>query len=397
MLKIITFLLIFASMLYADVENYLIGLNAYKDGFDKLAAENLESYLETPENVQRAQFARYLLYKINLQNNNYGKAYEYFEKIEDIRDKRFDRKQMSTDKMDILLNIDCSKASEYVGNKAEDNLASFYLQSQCPINDKLAGKIAESNISDKIKAAYIIKLEDKIPLAYNIAKNISFDNLPEDTVKYIGLLFYQNNRFDIFWKAYKYYKNDQFVNIALQRAFETENYKDFNKSFSYNEPKFNITNTNYCRAIKSRMITGKTYECSWIDKCYENKNKEYINAKFTCLMENKSKKTTAFIKNYIDAETDFFCSQAGSIFKAGYYDSDMVAKFKTCSNKYELANLLLSMNKPEQTLILLKNDNSDKSLYIKAKSHILAGNAEKAKQTAEEIKDQNLKNSLFEK
>jgi len=395
MFKIITFLLVFTSMLYADVENYLIGLNAYRDGFDNMAEENLETYLKNAEDEKKARFAKYILYKINLQDNNYGKAYNYLEQIEDIKDKRFDLTQIKIDKMKILLNTDCSKASGYLTNTLRSNLATLYLKSQCPINDKLVRKISESNLPDKIKAAYIIKLDNNIELAYQIAKNTSFEKLDKNTIRYIGLLFYKSGRYDIFWKAYKYYKNDQFVNLALKRVFETGNFKGFDESFLYNEPKFKISSENYCRAVKSRMELGQEYNCEWIDKCYTAKDEKYIRAKFSCLIQNKSSKTTGFINNNFEKERGFFCKQGENIISGGYYNSDTIAKFRNCGNKFKLAELLLSKKNTDEVLNLLRNDKSDKSLYIKTKAYILADDLKKAKQTAEEIKSEKLKNSLF--
>jgi len=395
MFKIITFLLVFTSMLYADAQNYLIGLNAYKDGFDNIAEENLKTYLENAKDKKKARFAKYILYKINLQNNNYGKAYEYLEQIESIKDKRFDLTQIKIDKMKILLNTDCSKASDYLLNTISGSIASLYLKSQCPISDKLVYRISESNVPDKIKAAYTIKLDNKPRLAYQIAKNTSFEQLDENTIKYLGLLFYKNGRYDIFWKAYKYYKDDRFVNLALKRVFEADDYKGFIKSFLYNEPKYKISSENYCRAVRSRMELGQDYDCGWIDKCYNKKDKEYIQAKFSCLLRNKSSETTAFINNNFEKEKGFFCKQAATIISEGYYNFDTISRFRSCENKLKLAELLLSRKKTGEVLNLLRNDNSDKSLYIKTKVHILAGDLKKAKQTAEKIKDQKLKNSLF--
>lgn len=395
MFKIITFLLVFTSMLYADVENYLIGLNAYRDGFDNMAEENLETYLKNAEDEKKARFAKYILYKINLQNNNYGKAYEYLEQIESIKDKRFDSQQINTDKMKILLNTDCSKASGYLTNTLRSNLATLYLKSQCPINDKLVRKISESNLPDKIKAAYIIKLDNNIELAYQIAKNTSLEKLDKNTIRYIGLLFYKSGRYDIFWKAYKYYKNDQFVNLALKRVFETGNFKGFDESFLYNEPKFKISSENYCRAVKSRMELGQDYNCKWIDKCYTAKDEKYISAKFSCLIQNKSSKTTGFINNNFEKERGFFCKQGENIISGGYYNSDTIDKFRNCGNKFKLAELLLNKKNTDEVFNLLRNDESDKSLYIKTKAYILADDLKKAKQTADKIKSEKLKNSLF--
>jgi len=395
MFKIITFLLLFTSMLYAGVENYLIGLNAYKDGFDSIAEENLQTYLKNAADEEKARFAKYILYKINLQNNNYGKAYEYLEQIEGINDKRFDLTQMKIDKMKILLNTDCSKASDYLINAIGGSIASLYLKSKCPVNDRIVSRISGSNISDKIKAAYTIKLADNPGLAYQIAKNTSFEQLDKNTIKYLGLLFYKNGRYDIFWKAYKYYKDDRFVNLALNRIFETGDYKGFLESFVYNEPKFKISGENYCRAVKSRIELGENFNCSWIDKCYPEKNKEYIQSKFACLLQNKSSKAKDFINNNFEKEKEFFCKQSGNIISEGYYNSETISGFRSCGNKYKLAELLLRKKRTDDVLNLLKNDNSDKSLYIKAKAYILAGDLEKAKQTAEKINEQKLKNSLF--
>ncbi len=265
MLRVLAFILFFATSLFADVQDYIIGLSAYNDGFDKIAIESLEAYIADSDDPTKAHFAKYVLYKIYLKNNNYKKAYSYFQDIETVNDNRFDHNQMLKDKMFMLKEINCEKAAEFLQKKLTDELASIYLTSQCRINDGLVQSVAESDLNAKVKTAFILKLKDKPESAYKIAKETAFADLKENILRYLGIFFYNNGYYDIFWNVYSEYKDDDLVNYALKRLFDVSQYENFIQSFEINKKQYKISNSNYCRAIESYQKLNQQFDCEIID------------------------------------------------------------------------------------------------------------------------------------
>lgn len=397
MFKIIIFVLVFTTSLYADIQDYIIGLNAYKDGFDNMAAESLQKYVKTSKDKDKKQYANYILYKIYFNSNDYKTSYKYLKKIENVKDKRFDKSQINTDKMHILTNLDCDKASKFLSKGINSTLASIYLKSDCKINKTVSESVAGSSLANNLKTAYIIKLKKKPELAYAIAKTTEFNNISMENLKYLGVFFYNNDYFDIFWRIYPRVKNDRFVNMALKRTFEAENYKDFIKSFKVNRSNYEITPSNYCSAVNSYKNLNIGYDCDLIDKCFNDTGRQYIKAKTTCLLKSgKPEKVTGFIASRFKNQPNLFCSYSTNIVQQKLYNDDLLSLFKDCKKqKHDIANLLLKQNKPESVISFLSNSNDDKTLYLKTKAYILAGNTQKAEKTAEMIGNEKLRESLF--
>jgi len=395
MLRVLAFILLFATSLFADVQDYIIGLSAYNDGFDKMAIESLEAYIADSDDPAKTHFAKYVLYKIYLKNNNYKKAYSYFQDIERVNDDRFDRNQMLKDNMFMLKEINCEKAAEFLQEKLTDELSSIYLTSQCSINDGLAQSVAESNLNAKVKTAFILKLRDKPESAYKIAKETAFAGLEKDILRYLGIFFYNNGYYDIFWNVYSEYKDDDLVNYALKRLFDVSQYENFVHSFNANKNQYNISNANYCRAIESYQKLNQQFDCEIIDLCYNNKDNNYLKAKLSCFINNRDNKAQIFIKKNFRNNTDLFCTYAENIIAADLHDSEIISMFSICDNKLRLAEILLKNRQPENVLTLLRNDESDRSLYTKARAYILAGDKEKARAVANKINEKTLKERLF--
>jgi hypothetical protein len=396
MFKVLAIVFFFATTLFADVQDYIIGLNAYRDGFDKMAVESLENYITDSNDSAKTNFAKYVLYKIYLKNRNYEKAYAHFQDIETVKDDRFNHSQMIKDKMFILIEINCKKALDYLQENINDVLASIYLNSECKIPEELVQSVAESNLNPNIKTAFIIKLKNKPEAAYEIAKKTDFSNLKKNILKYIGSFFYNNGYYDIFWNVYSQYKDDDFVNYALKRLFDVSQYENFIYSFETNRKFYNISNSNYCRAIESYQNLGRQFNCEIIDSCYNNKDGKYLKAKLSCFINNRNTNTKNFIKEEFNNNTNLFCTYAEHIITADLYDNEILSMFSKCDNKLKLAEIFIKNRQPQNVITLLENDESDSSLYTKTRAYILSGNEEKARKTANRIKDKSLKERLFD-
>jgi len=61
MFKYIVFFFLTAIAVYADIENYYVGLRAYEDKFYDVATDNLQEFLKSDNSSKEATFAKYIL------------------------------------------------------------------------------------------------------------------------------------------------------------------------------------------------------------------------------------------------------------------------------------------------------------------------------------------------
>lgn len=137
----------------ADEGDYLMGLNAYKDGLNSVAKMGFEAYLADSPDQANKHYAEYLMYRILLEDGDTDGAYSYFAKIESVADSRFDQNVIKGDKMRFLIRRDCAEARKELISGTSAAGAAVYTESSCPMDSAAARAVASASNDSKVLLA----------------------------------------------------------------------------------------------------------------------------------------------------------------------------------------------------------------------------------------------------
>jgi hypothetical protein len=376
-----------------------VGLKAFDDGFYDVAKLSLEDFLKNAQNESEKNYARYLLYLIYKKENNPDKSKYYFNFIKDINDKRFDRKALKQDKIRMLLDEDCNKAEEMVLKNPDKIFLSMYAASKCPINDNLSAFYYQiKGIDTNVKLKVITKKKNNPEVAGKIFDTINLKKLKANQLEYFGEYFFINKNYDLFWKIYKYLKNDKMVNLALNRLWEIKDYKNYIRSYEYNKNDYKISSSNTCKAIKAYKILKKPFDCNLIDACFSNnKNKNFYISKLSCLIDKNDKnKIISFIESISNDNFQYICEFAEYLVANDFYNVEILPKFSICKQSNEIADILIDKNKPDEIIKLYNNKSNDDANYYVCLAYIMKKDFKTAKVYLEKVKNKKLKKELSE-
>jgi hypothetical protein len=383
--RLIVILTIFVSIGYAAPEDYLVGLNAFEDGLYDVAAETLEDFLASSQDKEKNSYAKYILYRCYLFEKNYEKSLKLIEEVEKTDDKRFDKNLIKKDKVFLLTYSDCNKAVNESQNDVE--LASIVINSKCsPTEDFIKNVITlKLNTNDMLTLFY--KTADNPETASNIFHKLPLNEISDKDKDYLAKYFFKHNNYDNFWSIYKTYKNNDLVNLALSRLYEIENYEGFISSFDYNTKSYNISKTNYCRLIKSYEKLNKNYDCDLLTKCVDNKN-DLLKLQTACFIKNGNiSKYTDFLYTLNEEEISLICNDISYSIINGFYDNDVINKFKLCKNRLDTAKALFKKGKYDDVIQLLRPGQTDDEYILIAASYEKLGNLEKSKEYLDKVKN----------
>jgi len=383
--RLIIIVLIFVSVGYAAPDDYLVGLSAFEDGLYDVAAEALEDFLASSKDTDKNSYAKYILYRCYLFEKNYDKSLKLIEEVEKADDKRFDKDVIKKDKVFLLTQTDCNKAiAESKNNKV---LVSIVINSQCKPNEQFVKNIIDLNLNANDMLTLFYKTTDNPETASRIFEKLSLKDLSDKDKDYLAKYFFKNNNYDNFWSIYKIYKNDDLVNLALSRLYEIENYEGVISSFNYNAKDYKISKTNYCRLIKSYEKINKSYDCSILEKCVDNK-KELLNLQTACFIKNNDvQKFSDFLYTLNENDINSICADIGYSIGNEFYDEKVIDKFKLCKNKVNTAKILFKKGKYKDVIRLLKPGETDEEYILIAASYEKLGNMQKSKEYLDKIKN----------
>jgi hypothetical protein len=334
-------LLVSVGFLNAQSSDYLIGLKAYKDGLYDISKSSLEGFIKNGRNERDLIFAKYILANIYVKENNYKKALNIITELEKISDERIDENYLKTNKLYILTVSNCGEAEKYLVEHPENNLVNLFLSSKCELNNRVTNIIKKNNISNSNKLAAISKASKDIKTAASIFESLDLKRLDKNRLFELATYFYNNNYFDPFWKIYSYKNNDMLVNLALQRLWDIQSEEDFLDNFEYNVNKFKIAKLNYCRAIKIYKEKNETFNCAFIDSCFQVGSKNFIESKLSCLINKKDREgLSLFIEKNKD-RLEYICPFSSYLIDVKFYNNKILYLFSKCRNKYTLAEKLV--------------------------------------------------------
>jgi len=374
----------FACTTFADEIDYEIGLNAFSDGLYDIAIGSLEDFLKDSSDNEKNNYAKYILYKSYLLEKEYKASLDIINEIENIEDKRFDKELIEKDKIYILTILDCERALKESLKKAD--LIKIVLNSNCTLTDEYIKQAIDFELSAADFLNLFYKSTDNLTLAEEVFNKIDIENIKDEYKDYIAKFFYSNEKYDNFWKVYKIYKNDDLVNLALMRLFDTKNYEGFIDSFNFNK-NYNISKSNYCRLIKSYELLDKMYDCDLIDKCIDDK-KEFLNVKANCLIKNRDiKKLSIFLKTKSSDEIESICDILLYGISMDVYDYDILSKFKSCKSSLDAGKILFKKGKYSEVIYLLSPGESDEEYLLLSASYEMLGDLNKSKEYLDKVKN----------
>ncbi|UOD34884.1 tetratricopeptide repeat protein [Deferribacteraceae bacterium V6Fe1] len=382
--RLILILLLFVSLGYTTPDDYLVGLSAFEDGLYDVAAETLEDFLKSSQDNEKNSYAKYILYRCYLFEKNYEKSLKLIEEVEKTDDKRFDKNLIKKDKVFLLTQTDCNKA--IAESQDDKELAGIVINSKCKPNEAFVKNVVALNLNTNDMLTLFYKTADNPEDASQIFKKLSLKDVPDKDKDYLAKYFYKHSNYDNFWDIYKVYKNDDLVNLALSRLYEIENYEGFISSFNYNA-NYKLSRTNYCRLIKSHERLNKNYDCNLLTKCIDNKN-ELLRLQTACFIKNGNMpKYTDFLYSLNDKEIGLICNDISYSIINGFYDNDVINKFKLCKDKLDTAKALFKNGKYEDVIQLLKPGQTDDEYILIAASYEKLGNLEKSKVYLDKVKN----------
>ena len=380
------------SLAFADEGDYLMGLNAYRDGLNDIAKIGFETYLaDTPDDANKP-YAEYLMYILHLSDGEFDKSYEYFKKIEKIDDKRFDKNRIEGDKMRFLVREDCLSArTELLSNTSSAGSAVF-VSSQCELDNETAKAVAESVKDSSILLNAAVKVQGDPELSSIIFKSLDLKQLTSEQIKYFAILFYKNENFDNFWKLYDVNKDNDMVNMALERLWNIKNYEGFCTSFEANRKSFTFSSTTYCRAIEAYKELNTEFDCDLFDNCIKERNASFAKAKTACLITNHKTDDVDKLLDIIDSSAlSGICDYMPYMIDKDLYWGKKMGSFSNCVNKFDIAELLNRKKRFTELTELVSKGTDDKSYYYSALGYLGIGNRVKAAEFASKVSDEELK------
>lgn len=392
---VIVAVLLFSGSAFAGLDDYHVGLKAYKDEFYDVSEASLMSFLKDAKDSPEKNYAYYMLYRVYIQQNKYKEAKKYFEIAEKIDDKRFDRKLMERDKLRLTAKSDCKTASAMLKKNQSFQQILIYADSECPVDTETASIIAESGKKNDVKLK-AVKNAEKNPEAVEIIFN-SFDlkTLSNDTLDWFAKYFYENKRIKAFWKVYETYPSKDTVQLGFARLWSLKEYKYYTSNYLKLSPKFNLDRAYHCYAIESFKQTGQKFDCDIIDKCIPDDSEKRAAFKSACFIKNKEfKKLELFVNSLGEKEIKRICGYGGLILENGLLPVTSAGRFYPCSEKYEIAEKLISKKRYTYIIHLFDGGKTDRDRYYLVLAHKSLGNVNVAQEIADKISDGQLKAEL---
>ncbi|MDY6821669.1 MAG: hypothetical protein SVN78_08625 [Deferribacterota bacterium] len=389
--RISVIILIILNCIYvnADVNNYIIGLKAYRDGFIDIAKDNLKEYVKQADSKEKKSFASYILATIYFKEKDFQKTLLFLDGIETRNDPRINISQVREMKMFALTNVNCDLSLDFLKKYPLYEFTNIYINSNCEKNDKLFNIICD-NLTDENKLQVLYNLLNS--KLYNRVFNcIDLSKVKKEDLREIGLYFFKNKEYNKFWKVFGFYKDDDFVNLALSRYWQKEDYDKFINNFNAFLNNFHIESENYCRAIKIYNDKGLTYDCSLIDKCIDNKRLLNKN-KIACFIKNKNiNKLSEFIN---EENGKYLCDYGGYLIKESLYNHKILRYLSNCKDRRKYVGFLYENKKFNDLIIFLGDPSSDFDYFFLALSYKKLGNKEKSSIFSDKLKSIELKKYL---
>lgn len=386
------FLILFVSNIYADIENYYVGLRAFDDKFYDVAADSLKKFVDEDNSSRESNFAKYLLYKIHMNTHEYKTAKFYLDIIKNINDERFDSKTILFDDIFLTALEDCEKAYKIIDSHKDVNLTKALLGTKCFL-DNNTDIIDLPSMSDRMKFYYIMQIEnrEKIKETFELIDKKKLSNME---LKALSIKLYKLELMKEFWDVYERYRDKDTINLAIERVWKTGKYEDVLKGYKYNS-KLQLLPETYCMVLDANFKLNRTFDCSIVDKCFSEKNENYAKAMFQCLVNNAdNKKLKQFVDSLSDNYTSFFCETGEYLISNKMLGKSRYGLLKKCGNLYDISENLLKNRFFDELILLHRDIKDDRSHFYLSYSYGIKNNKKELKKYYSMIGDLNLKDRL---
>ncbi|MCD8553127.1 hypothetical protein [Seleniivibrio sp.] len=384
-----------ASMAHAGDDDYILGLNAFGDGLYSIAAPALETYLKGGQEVQKRNYAKYLLYKTYMKQGKTADAQKYLKEIADVDDSRFDKVQMSADNMSILTSTDCAKASAYAAGHPQDGVFDVYLDSKCTVDDNLFKAMLDGSKSESVKMKLVSKFTDKPEMVNKVFDSTPLSTLSASSKRYFGVFFYRQKDFVRFDKVKADYMDADLAGLELDRYWVKGDKQGYMDRFAALSAKYDITGAPVCRAIELYNEAGRDFDCNLVNKCITEYTVEFVKVKGACLAGKKDPKAmTAFADSLGTKIFSGLCGYGEYIFANSLYTGEKESKFAACDNKFHIADVMAQKRNYKGLVNMFKGGSDDMDRYYTAIGYAGLGKKKEASETAAKIKDAYLRSKL---
>jgi len=395
--RLIIFLLLFliaaVDQVYARDHDYVTGLRAYRDGLYDVAKTSFLK-LEKKKDVEKNDliYAQYLLYRLYMSENKYMQASGYLDKIEDIKDKRFNVKQIKEDRLRLLSKLDCGKARKNLFSNPNSDSLNIYLDSKCDVDKEIVQLVADKGSGNPVRVKTAIRMKedsDTVKLMFNSS---DFSEMTDKHKKFYAVLFYKLKEYEYFNKIYHQFSDGSLTALALNSLWESKKTGEFLKLFNTKRKKEDVGEANYCRALKYYGGLNKKFDCSIVDGCLRKKDASYGKFKSACLLKSGDVKSINILFRDSGAKVlKGTCIYGDYIISTGLLEDKYLSKLLVCPDRYKYGEKLLVANRFVQLEALFKNANEDKEYYYLIASYSGQGKLKKAKDLYVKIKDEAVK------
>ncbi|PLX68349.1 MAG: hypothetical protein C0602_09215 [Denitrovibrio sp.] len=392
--SIIVITIFFAGSLqsFAHEDDYIVGLSAFRDGLYEISAPSLETYLQGETEKRKANYSHYLLYRIYMQAENSQKALEHLDTIDNVSDRRFDREIMSRDKMQLLAETSCSRASNYLKQSSDEVVINYFLDSKCEPDKSDAEHILKNTSKDDIKLKLVSKFSKDTTLTASVFDGMELEKLDDNSKKYFALYFYKNGDLERFAKVREVYEDSDVIGLELDSMWQNGDKDAFISGFTKYNDKYELAGANACRAIDVYKNKGIEFDCDLVNECMQGYSVEFVKVKGACLVKQGNKKQiTEFIDSLKSTIFPGMCGYGEYVFYNELYAGVSQDKFYQCDEKYKFADILMSKKQYQSVVNMFFKKPKDMDKYYTASALRGLGKTKAANNIADAISDEELK------
>lgn len=389
---LIAVILMFSSFqAIANEDDYIVGLSAFRDGLYEISAPSFEAYLAGETEARKANYAHYLLYRIYLDDEKYEPSIAHLLALDDVDDRRFDRRRMGRDKMLLLTKTDCGGATDFLAVVHDEESINYYLDSECKPDREGLDTILKNVRSTETMLKIVANFSDDVETVNTIFDLLELDKIDDKAKKYFALYFYKHEDDERFAQVRAVYEDAEIVGIDLDKLWQSGDKDAFIQSYEQNKSKYKLTGVNACRAIDVYKKKGKEFDCNIINECMQKYSVEFVKVKGACLVKSGDKeKVTAFIDSLKPSIFKGMCGYGEYVFHNQLYAGKSHNKFYQCDERYKIAEILMNKKEYQPVVNMFFKKDKDMDRFYAASALRKLGKLKAADSTAARIKDESL-------
>ncbi|MEF3255461.1 MAG: hypothetical protein K6348_07880, partial [Deferribacterales bacterium] len=218
-----------------------------------------------------------------------------------------------------------------------------------------------------------------------------------EELKALSIRLYKLDLMNQFWTVYERYRDQDTINLAIERVWKVGKYEDVLKGYQYNRDKKLLPST-YCMVVDANFKLEKSFDCNLVDLCFETKDDNYLKTKLSCLaLHGDIKRIKQFVKGIGDNYTTFFCQSAEYLIINDLIETKRYNLFQRCDNLDNLSEELAKRGLWNKLLYLRSGMNDEKSYFYLAYVYGVKNERRQFNKYYNLVKDKNLKDRLLKR